>query len=395
MLKKILLFFSFLFLSVQYICADEFFPEGDSSLNRYYDTIAYGIGEMPENLEVAGGVEYDEGEVVGDSTHYLMSNVMLGEMAYPDPTYGLIRIPNSHNNLFVPPNAKVDFVYWGENFGDEDVYISNIKMFLSRAEPYRGDILKLLNMSGVYESVDLKYVVWNYPRSGYTKTYEGLGIIDQYAKVSPFVLDSAYVKPALEFKSWSAVIDGDFAEIEIGFQNTSDYLLNNVEFIHNEFHMSRDYQPGEEYSFKYIIAYDGSGSLGYAGLRDPNIEMECVALGENISSNVVGDSLIVTSEREEGSDSAWVIGSRVKQASEGFCITRIPYTIYSEVMALSVENEVLEEIIEDVIDTSETGSDIGNVLGIKKLPQTSYFGLGNILSLLVGGSFLWYYFKRR
>ena len=111
------------------------------------------------------------------------------------------------------------------------------------------------------------------------------------------------------------------------------------------------------------------------------------------------------------------IGSRVKPYGIRFCVTRIPYTLYSGEILLPNNNQEEQEESNNnqsegsqeesggYEEESEEGSneqgsaevnkssneEFGEVLGIKKLPKT---GIGGN-SVLVVFQILWYYLLRR
>jgi hypothetical protein len=248
-------------------------------------------------------------------------------------------------------------------------------------------------MSATYQEVPLKYMIWNYPRAGYLKEYAGIGMIGANSTLNPFILDSAEAKTPLQFIDWSANIDGNFAEITLKVKNNSPYILNNVIFRHKEFTQTKSFEVGEEYIFKYTVAYDFSNSLGYVSLTDPNTHRECIALGEHLEGNTVGESVVVSAQRNSGELFANVIGSRVKPFGDAFCITQIPYTVYSQEMLLTTSSEELKEDLDSMVTAD--GQDLPEVLGITKLPQTGTLPTTYIFSLLVGIPFLWYYLRRR
>ena len=393
MFKKILISLGVILSLPSLIFADEFFPSGDSDLNRYYDAIGYTIGNIPISQECAGCIEYDQNMVLGESTQEVLNSVDITGVTTKDPRYGLIRTLNVMDRVSIPPQSGIDFIYWAQNDDSSVINISNIKMFLSRYYPSSGNLLNLLNMSATYQEIPLKYMIWNYPRAGYIKEYAGLGMVSANSILNPFILDSAQVKTPLQFIDWSANVDGNFAQINLKVKNNSQYVLNNVVFRHNEFTQAKNFEVGEEYIFKYTVAYNSSNSLGYVSLTDPNTHKECIALGEHLASNTVGESVVVSAQRNSGELFANVIGSRVKPFGDAFCITQIPYTVYSQEMFLTTNSEELKEDLDSVVAPAQ--EDLPEILGITKLPQTGTLHTTYIFSFLVGISFLWYYLKRR
>jgi hypothetical protein len=375
-MRKILLSVILLFSSFAYIYAEEFFPYGDIAKNKYYDTLGYSIGELLESKNCPNCIEYDIKNVFGTNTNDVLSGTHIDDITQPDPVYGLIRNHNIYDEVALPPFSSVDFLYWSKNMESRVVNIDSIKMFLSRKHSYQGDLRNVLDIDGEYESLPFTYIVWEYPREGVVKTYDGLGLINQGSGVlMGMKLDSASVKSPLKFVKWEAqpVQEGVFLRVYV--KNESDEELINTIYTHQEYEEKRDFEPEQEHIYEYIVNMDEKGSVGYAGIYNPNSKKECVARGEHLESLFVGDSPVVGGIREQDGGYLAYIGSRVKPYGYRFCVTRIPYTIYSGEIVLQVEEEKVEQ--EDVIVNEVTveeqvlNNNVGEVLGIQELPKTS------------------------
>lgn len=388
-MKKILPFV-LLFLCFKNIYAEEFFKEGDISQNQYFDTLGYGIDNLLESRECPNCVEYDINQVYGTKSRNILSSVDIGELTEVDQSYGLIRKSGVYDRIALPPYSSLDFIYWSKNVEQENVNISSLKVFLSRQELYMGDLQQVLYIEGEYENFLVKYKGYNFLRSGITKTYPGMGIVlSGGGVINGVILDSVYVRPGLEFLKWEAQIEDGEALIRIYVVNVSNKLLNNVVFKHEEYTNVRNFNPYEEYVYEYTLEVGETTNLGYAGIYDPNSIEECVVIGQDMGSNGIGDSAIVGGVRESNSMYQQYISSRVKPEIESFCVTRIPYTLYSGEMKLKVEEEEVQS--ENISEQEIQQEDMGSVLGIKKLPQTS----SNTLCFLVVFPILWYYLLRR
>ncbi len=388
-MKKILPFV-LLFLCFKNIYADEFFDEGDISQNQYFDTLGYGIDTLLESKKCPNCVEYDVNQVYGKKSSDILSGVDIEGLTEVDQSYGLIRKFGVHDRVALPPYSSLDFIYWSRNIGQEDVNISSLKVFLSRQEPYMGDLRQVLYIDGVYEDFLVKYKGYSFLRSGISKTYPGVGIVLSGGGVkNGMILDTVYVRPALEFLKWEAQIEDGKVLMRIYVVNVSNQLLNNIVFKHGEYTFVRNFNPKEEYIYEYTLEVGESTNLGYAGIYDPNIIEECAVIGQDTESNGIGDSAIVGGVRERDGVYLQYIGSRVKPWVESFCVTRIPYTLYSGEMNLKIEQEEIRN--ENISEEEVQQGDIGSVLGIKKLPQTG----SNTLCFLVVFPILWYYLLRR
>jgi len=172
--------------------------------------------------------------------------------------------------------------------------------------------------------------------------------------------------------------------------------------------------------YEYIVSMDENRGLGYASVYVPYDATECAVRGESMESNYTGQSAIVGGMREEDGQTLAYIGSRVKPYGIRFCVTRIPYTLYSGEIVLPNNNQEEQEESEESNDeqsgsNQEESSDdeeesdegsteqesieanessdekFGEVLGVKKLPKT---GVG-INPVLVVFQIVCYYLLRR
>jgi len=387
MLKKIFLIFLFI-LFPKFVFADDFTSSGDLSENRYFDTLGFGIGSLPQKGECPNCIEYDP--VVGENTQYILSSKSISDITSLDPRYGLIRNPNLYTSLSVPPYSYVNFIYWYKNNTGHNVEISQLKVYLSRYYSSQGDLRNILDITGTYESTHLQTFTWVYPRSGYLKTYDGLGIVNKDAN-GAVVLDTVIVKAPIIFERWEAFVEGDIVNIKVFVKNITNILERDIVFNHGEYFLKRDFQASEEHMYEYELPFEDIYSFGYATISNPNTRKECTSFGEHLESFFVGDSAPMSGVRGEGFN---YIGSRVKPWGQAFCITRIPYTIHSSEMIYI--RDIVEEKIDEESSEISTSEDF-EILGISKLPQTNYsivFLLPTLFFLVVV-VVVWYYHKRK
>lgn len=400
MKRFILSIFLFTFF-VSPIFADRFFREGDIMENRYFDTLGYTIGDLLQSEQCPNCVKYDIADIKGSKSSEVLGTVHIDDITDSDSVYGLMRLHGLYDEVSLPPYSKVDFIYWSKNTSDTDVNIFSLKMFLSRMYSYQGDITKLVDLQGEYESLPIKYIIWEYPRKGVVKTYPGIGVIQPSEGVLYGMrLDSAYVKSPLIFQRWEASYEEEGLLLSVYILNQSEEVLPNVKYSHQGYTEIRQYEEYEEYVYQYFVEADEQGNLGYIEINNPNTKKECIARGENVESTFVGDSPVVGGIREENGGYMAYIGSRVKPFGYTFCITRIPYTLYSEEIILNPsvveeeveEEEIIQEEIEEQTAIEENVPELDEeVLGITQLPKTGKY----INSFLVVLLILWYYLLRR
>jgi len=401
MLFSVLLFF----LSFDFVYADRYFQDGNIMDNKYYDTLGFGINSIEESKKCSNCVEYNAQDIVGVKTQDIVGNVNIDEITNPDSVYGLIRIPGLYDEVALPPYSSLDFIYWSKNVSGSSVNIQLLKVFLSRKNLYEGDLTKVLDITGEYETLPIKYIVWDSSRSGIAKTYTGPGIVnDGGGVINGIKLDSIYVKSPLIFVKWEAEEIDSGVLLRVYVKNSSDDKVENVVYTHQQYSERRHFGANEEYMYEYVVNMDENRSLGYAGVYVPYSATQCAVRGETIESNYTGQSAIVGGIREENGQTLAYIGSRVKPCDIRFCVTRIPYTLYSGEIILPNGNEESssdnnETVNEEQIDNSSNKNtqenikkdNFGEVLGTKKLPKT---GKDNN-SILVVFQILWYYLLRR
>ncbi len=417
-MRKILLFLFLFFLSYNAVYADRYFQDGNIVDNKYYDTLGFGIDTIEESKKCPNCIEYNAEGIVGVKTSDIIGSVNINDITTPDPVYGLIRVHGLYDEIALPPYSSLNFIYWSSNMTGSSVNIPLLKVFLSRINTREGDLTKILNISGEYETLPIKYIAWDSNRSGIVKTYEGPGMVsDQGGAVNGTILDSVYVKGPLTFVRWEAQESEEGVLLRVYVKNDFDGVVYSVVYTHQQYSETRHFSPKEEHMYEYVVNMDENRSLGYASVYIPYDSTECVVRGETMESNYTGQSAIVGGIREENGKSLAYIGSRVKPYGIRFCVTRIPYTLYSGEILLPNNNQEEQEESNNnqsegsqeesggYEEESEEGSneqgsaevnkssneEFGEVLGIKKLPKT---GIGGN-SVLVVFQILWYYLLRR
>jgi len=417
-MRKILLFLFLFFLSFNTVYADRYFQGGNIMDNKYYDTLGFGIGTIEESKKCPNCIEYNADDIVGVKTSDIVGSVNINDITTPDPVYGLIRVHGLYDEIALPPYSSLNFIYWSSNRAGGSVNIPLLKVFLSRINTWEGDLTKVLNISGEYETLPIKYIVWDSNRSGIVKTYQGPGMVsDQGGAVNGIILDSVYVKSPLTFVKWEAQESEEGVLLRVYVKNDFDGAIESVVYTHQQYSETRHFSAKEEHMYEYIVSMDENRGLGYASVYVPYDATECAVRGESMESNYTGQSAIVGGIREEGGRTLAYIGSRVKPYGIRFCVTRIPYTLYSGEILLPNNNqeeqeennnnqsEESQEESGDYEEESGEGSneqvstevnessneEFGEVLGIKKLPKT---GIGGN-SVLVVFQIVCYYLLRR
>lgn len=391
--------FLFCFINPVYAQADEFFPDGENYYNHYYDTVGYTIDTLPDNRPCPGCVVYDWGDILGSNTGDVEAeDIGIYDLAEHFSGYGLKRRTDILDRVAVPPKTKIDVLYFASNESDVDVYISKIGVFFSRYFSKDGDIEKISTQLGTYTTIPLRYAIWNYPRYGMYEEYEGIGLVQSSSgEIGPIVLDSFNIVSPLTFDRWIANVEDSIVHLEVVVKNISEENLSNIVYKHGEYAEIHNFKKYEEYSFKYDVPLTEDMNLGYASIYNSHEKKECAVFGIDQNANLVDDSAVNVGLRVSDNQSAYYVGSRVMYPEESFCVTRIPYTMYSSEIVLEDENsaEELEEVEEEIAPESEVFKDTPEIKGIKILPKTNVNNSWIYFLILVADILVWYYLIRR
>lgn len=365
--------------------ADEFFPSGQLDKNRYLDTMAFTISEIPNTGNCAGCIEYDISRLKGSYSNNILSSIKIGDITYPDIHYGLVRSPGLYDTVSVPPFSKVDFIYLYKNDANEAVNITELGVFLGVSN--HDGAYQLLDIDTEYRGVLFKLPTIQDMRYGNLKMYEGIGMVNKGASGS-VVLGSAYVKSPLKFKNWEIEFENGNANLKIVVENEGGEFLNNIEYEHKEFFLKRNFSAYEQYTYEYTLLDVNSDTLGYPSIFNGNVKMGCAVSGQPNESPMISNSAILYGVREEGGVSLNYVSSRVKPWVGSFCITRLPYRMYAS--KFFEEEEVLEESEAEVLGIDDVA------VNLNKLPQTGIASPNIFLPFfLVVIAILCYYHIRR
>ena len=393
MIKRFLSVF-LLILSPIPIYADDFFPSGELSKNEYIDTAMFGISNIPSVGSCPGCIEYDTNLVEGDYTKDIFQNVSIDDVSYADSNYGLVRKSNVYDRMSVPPFSTIDIIYLFKNMAGETVNISNLGVFLSRDD--KKGPSNLLNVNTEYKGVLFNISSVKDMRYGNLKMYDGLGLVNDGGSGS-IILDTLSVKSPLLFKEWEINFEGGLAQLKVSVKNNGNELLHNVEYNHKGFSVKRDFSAMEEYTYEYTLPNTTQENIEYPNIFDPNIKMECAVSGKEMESPMIGNSAIIYGVREKNGEYLNYVSSRTKPWVESFCITRLPYKMYSPLL-IDINN-TKEEISEDE-EPQALGVSENSVIypaELEKLPQTGTTNslIYYLIVFLVVIAVLCYYHIRR
>jgi len=333
------------------------------------------------------------------STYLDISSVPLNEDVENSINYNQEDVKDELNRISIPPNSEVKF---GVD-GDFSSISANVRIFLSKDNIYQGDLTKILN-------IDLPYSEINFQKYGntlyrYGRMYSLENISLENGRND---LLTMFLNQPLGVLGYSYDVSEGSVNVKTVLKNDTDRLLNNVVYTHEEFSLTKNFQPSEEYIYEYILGYDEEEEyvdLEFPSIYDPNTKEICAA-GTNTGGNPHTIFLI------ENSTTYFDTGT---QEYEDICIRQLPYTLNLgriEVGEKEVEedgnkdgdgeekgmgDETQEDNSSDIEENLETviltGDNIEDVLGVSILPKTVVQSHGYILlgTILVALGILCYY----
>jgi len=375
---KMILYFFVIFAKPVY--ADNFDSTVDTSSNQYFQTIAFTTLGYPSIKDIL----YQKADFVAEGTASTLSNNIGG---FTDFDYTR-RIPMVADYVNVPPGTLIDVVYLYKNSTGHSVDISKVVWVLSRNNKTNGDLTELLNVSGYSEgNLNYKYSGQNLTKSGIYKEYTGKGMIPNGGS-GAYILESVTVKNPLNIDSVKAVANTEGGvDFEIYVQNNSNEYLNNLKLTYSGHEETFNLGAGEEHLVTFSTLSVPS-VLGTFSIYNPNIKQVCAVYGSPYYTYNLTDAIPVLSYRGTNV----VPGAMVQPIRDSFCIKRIPYTMISEPMVLSVVEEK-PETVEEVLGITDNLIESNNE---NILPKTGSMDW-TLVGLLVVDGLLWYsvYILRR
>lgn len=344
------LFFLFFLFNPISVYADDFNTTGDTFSNSFFHTIAItkdnslGIGDIPTILN------------------------------------GKRRYSNVHDNVTGEPGTKIYLWYMYSNETGHTVDIQNIAVPLSRINANISNLVSV-NRDISYAKIQIVYSGKKISRESNYLYYDGvLGIPNE--KKDIYILGTWYIKDPLEKSLQEIKIENDVIKIKVLLKNTALEYWNSIVFKHYEYENSFNLQAGEEKLLEYEIPYTGQKILSGFEIYNPNTKSGCTILGSNIDQWYSTQAITLFAKRENGT---WIQGAYVQPILESFCIQRLPYTVHSDSIKLSNEEERKEEE-QEVLGVTDN---------LKILPKTGYSIVCPLLLFLVIDIILWYSFLRR
>lgn len=309
-------------------------------------------------------------------------------------TYDVREVDNNENIVKAPPTSEVVFGIEGDFQNNDTV---GVRIFLSKDNVYQGDLTRILDIELPFEEFSFiknGATKWRYGRM-YSLENTTLG----YGK-TPLLTVS--ISQPLKVLEYSYDIQEGVVNVRTVVKNTSDKVLEYVQYTHGEFSLTKDFSVEEEYTYEYVLEYDNTGEyadLGFPRIFDPNSRYLCAA-GTNTAGNPYNIFLI------ENGIIYYDTGTTLQ---DDFCIEQLGYTlnlgrIEVEKMQEETEEEGEEENSSNSNSNEETEDfskediiskeEVGEILGIDILPKTvvDMYGYLFLGILFVAFGILIYYF---
>jgi hypothetical protein len=357
----LVLFFLLLFVSPIY--GDAFNISGDGSTNEYYQTVALTVEAFPMSFEEEEGIQYDTSSVFGLNTTDVLLNYDLSILS---TLGGMRRIGGMVDRVDGPPGTSIDLIYLYRNDTGHSINISKIGVPFSRNIPSMGDFTNIVEFNGevpTYTVIPVSFNGTTLLREGKIREYMGMGVL-QTSSIGNLLLDTVTIANPITIDNVEYLEDRIFV---VSITNRSTEKLNNITFEYGTFVNEFDMYPSESRDIEYILDDD----FNYFKIYNPNIKTECIILGSSNYNWFQMSAVTVLAYREDG---GWVNGAYVQPEQESFCITRLPYSMTSQV--LQYERSMEDDNIVRVEENNPKKIVLENVLGIQEeenflLPKTA------------------------
>lgn len=363
----------FLLLLVSPVYSDSFNIAEDGALNEYYQATTFSISDLPSNnLNDTYSIEYDSDSVLGITTEILLQNHTISSLT---SLWYMKRVLGVADRVSGPPGTSVDINYFFFNDTGHDIDISKIAIPFSRGNPNNGNLCNLIENTEVRSmNIDVSFDSRVIKKIGILKEYEGLGLITTDS-MGAYHLDTLLISNPIVIDNMQFRVNEEEINIKIEIKNISTENLSNMIYEHNDFIFGFNLESMDIISIEYSLPY--TEDLGYYKITNPNEREECAVYGSNNYNWFSPDAVTVLAYRNDG---GWVNGSHLQPVGEGFCITRIPYSmIYTFPMYEKVEDDdILKEDGDELEEEKQSIKDreIVEILGVQNinnfiLPKTA------------------------
>ena len=334
----IVIFFFLLLLSP--VHGDDFTFNHDGLYNQFYQASSISIKELPIVSEGAGGIDYESSLVIGEESSDVILNHSISTLT---DTGFKRRIPNIVDRVAGPPGTKIDIYYYFYNDTGHDVTVREVAIPFSREISTLGDWTGIL--APPVNSLELRELPFLYNsrsrnRAGKYQIYD-IEELFESGEMGIIHLGSVEIKSPIIVKDILLKENENMVDIEVLIMNDTNTYLNNIIFEHGEYGEIITLSPDEEYLILYSLPK--SEELGFFKITNPIRKTVCTTLGNNLDDWQFLSGISLLGYREDG---GWVTGACVQPSVESFCISRISYSMTSDILKY-------ENILEDDNMTGE------------------------------------------
>jgi len=253
------------------------------------------------------------------------------------------RIPGIMDTVSGPPGTEVDIIYNYFNNSGHSIDISKVLIPFSKNNPEEGNWLNVVKSDtgepeerNVRIYYDFRWII----KTGLLKEYQGLGVLEEGEEGS-LVLDTLTITNPIKIKTVEVEeLNPGVVKLLVNLENLTENSLEGLLFEHHRYSLEFNMDPLEEVTIEYVL--EDFSELDYFKISNLKPHTECAIYGNSTYNWFWGQGVTAVAFREDG---GWVKGAIVQPEGDVFCITRIPYSMTSEILEYekSIDDDNMEE----------------------------------------------------
>lgn len=347
------------------LSADEFDFNGNTLHSYFRNAITYTLGDINTVKDGGWKVVFDEslleGEYTEDIDSFSMQNIT--DVNIPEAEYK-IRIPGLLDRVSGPPGTVVDVTYFYYNLTGHDVELEKILVPYSKDDATQGNLLNICsfkNVSPVWDEISLVIGIKERRRYSFFSQYTVPGIIGSGLE-GRLLLERMEIKDPLEVSNVEYKYIGGEYHITVEIENVGNERLDNLELRHGSFANLFSLDIGEILSLEYTISNEEVNDV--VEVLNNSWRTECSNIG-GAPYNWADEEAITVFVQRAGRIDA---GAYLQPSSDGFCVTRTPYSLMYELSVFGKEEELFPE---DLPQKQDEEDSVGSVLGAEDFSENT------------------------
>ena len=283
-------------------------------------------------------IEYNMNSVVGVGTNEILNDYSWeNHVGFVDGRYR--RLAGINDNIWIPGNSVVDVLAIVKNETGHGVTLRDWMFFTTRENSVMAD-LGSLGIVGTSGSVSYKFMGFNAMKYGkFIHSPEVLNLdVGETKTVKTHTLN--IVQPLqVENFVWTPSIREDgslIVNFELKLKNITGVTVRNIEFVHGNYYLKRNFPAFGEYTYLYQVNYGANYSSGLNLLDSFEIRInttrtECLVAGSSLFDYYHGDTKIMAYDRSDEVGGVQWFGQSVDldwyPDGQSMCITLMPYRL--------------------------------------------------------------------